>query len=407
MKFPRLKLSPKLSAVSWFFIELFALGAVFFLPFSKSAAEITLVVALALWILRKWPWDERFPSIKPFNTAYLLFLAFTLLSLIHVPQEHWTLVLRGFWKWLRWIAAFFMFYELALNPKRIHRFLGVFLLMIGLVCLNGAYQLFAGMDLVKNYSIHIPGRFMRLKSSLGSPNSLACFLSMSLPLTFYLWLKQKTWSLKSGGILALLILIAVALLTTLSRGAVLGLLVAAFLYLAFRGNIKTLLLVVFSTALLFFSSKLFFSNFVSSLNFKDITIGERFRFWQISWDMIRAHPLVGNGVNMYYQKFSEFAPASESYRGYAHNCYLQMWSEIGIFGLIAFLWPLVFVLGKNMFIKKTMDYNLNNAIGLSLVAYLTQAFFDTNFYSFQVATLFWIFWGVYVALENKTEVGYN
>src|SRR3989338_6521568 len=100
MKFSPLKLGPKLSRVSWLFIESFSLAALFFLPFSKSVSEITLLVALVLWALRKWPWDERFPTIKPFAAAYILFLIFAVLSLIHVPYEHWDTALRGIWKWI-------------------------------------------------------------------------------------------------------------------------------------------------------------------------------------------------------------------------------------------------------------------------------------------------------------------
>ncbi len=399
----RLKLGSKLSTVSWRFIELFALAALFFLPFSKSAAEISAITALVLWVLRKWPWNEAFPRIKHVNIPYAAFLLITAASLVNVPTDLASTGLQGILKWLKHIALFFMLTELAGSPQRSKRLVGVFLVSMGLVCLNALYQSVTGADWVKNYSIDIPGRFVRLKSSLGSPNSLALFISMALPVTFDSWLKQKKWSLKSVMLTFLLAVFFIILLGTLSRSAVLALVISVANYLVLHRRAKFALLLLGFLALLAMSSKLLFNNFITSLNPSDITIGERLRYWQTTWEMIRHSPWIGNGVNMYYQKFAAFAPASETYRGYAHNCYLQLWSEIGIFGLLAFLWPLVSVLGKGHFQKRgtSAEFDLKDAIGIGLVAYLIHSFFDTNLYSFQAAMLFWIFWGVYAGLPSE------
>ena len=93
-----------------------------------------------------------------------------------------------------------------------------------------------------------------------------------------------------------------------------------------------------------------------------------------------------------------------------------MWSEIGLFGLLAFLIPLSFYLGKGLFFNqfKTRASSLSNALLVGIAAFLIQAFFDTNFYALQASFLFWIFWGMYVGLSLPRDsswflgnLGYN
>ncbi len=214
MKLVWLRLGPRLSAVSWFFIELFSLVALFFLPFSKSVSDIAIIIALSLWFLRKIPWDEKFPSIRPCNASYGVFLVLVLLSLFRVPSADLAIGLRGLFKWLKFLGIFFMFFEYARDKGRVGRLVAVFLASTALLCLNGFYQMSFGHDLIKHYSVDAPGRFVRMQSSLGSPNGLACFLIAALPVVFYLWLKHGKWDAKGCLAAGLLALFSVALALT-------------------------------------------------------------------------------------------------------------------------------------------------------------------------------------------------
>lgn len=147
-------------------------------------------------------------------------------------------------------------------------------------------------------------------------------------------------------------------------------------------------------------------NYLGNLSLSDITIGERLRFWSATWKMILAHPFLGHGVNTYFQKFPLYLPSAETYRGYAHNCYLQMWSEIGFFGLAAFLLHLAGVLGNSEVFKRAphaVDYERKAALGIGLFAFLIQSFFDTNFYAKQTFFLFWVFWGAFAAFPRSNK----
>jgi len=396
MKLARLPLGPHLSAVSWFFIETFFLVTIFFLPFSKSVGEGALLVCLALWLLRKFPWDEAFPFVPICNLSYLVFLVAVLLSFTHIPKEDLATGVQGFLKWLKYLGVFFMSVDLFKNEGRTKRFVFVFLVSMTLVCANGFYQLWTGVDLIKHYAVDIPGRFIRMKSSFGSPNGLAAFLAMAIPIGFFVWFKKNRWSPASVLLALMLILFGVSFILTLSRAALLGLFISVGAVVLVSQK-KRILIPVLLSPLLLLASKTLRDNFFASLSLKDITIAERFRFWETTLRMIKDHPWLGNGVNTYYLKFAAFAPAEETYRGYAHNCYLQMWGEVGILGLLAFMTPLLVILIKDLFGPRSakQGLDLKDVLFVGLGAFLVQSFFDTNFYALQASILFWIFWGMY------------
>ena len=131
----------------------------------------------------------------------------------------------------------------------------------------------------------------------------------------------------------------------------------------------------------------------------------RFNFWEEAILIIKDYPLFGAGLNTY----SKIAPRYKiNWGGYPHNCYLHMAAETGIIGLISFLglvliflhwsWSRIAVV-KDSFL---VSLSLGGLAGLS--GFLVQCFFDTNLYSVQLNTLFWLVIGmVMAAIHVGTE----
>lgn len=385
----------RLTRASLFVEEFFVLWAVAFLPFSKSAVEIGVFTGLGLWVLRKALLKETLGAPREFKAFYALFLLITLFSLFQVSPAATPAAVRGFFKWLKYIGLFFMAAEWFQDPAKTRRLVGVFLVSVFFLTVNGFYQIWFGLDLIKGYSVDIPGRLIRMKSSLGSPNDLATFYLMAIPLVFWLWARERKWSWRSAAPLALLLFFFSALVMTLSRSGLFALFLAVFGYALIRRAFLAAGGMLCLGMAFILSSELLRLNFLHSLNLRDITIAERFAFWQVTWALIQKAPLLGHGVNTYFSNFAAFAPASETYRGYAHNCYLQMWSEVGILGLLAFLAPLLFGFWKGR------SFPLKDVLRVGLAAYLIQSFFDTNFYAIQASVLFWVFWGMAAALKDE------
>lgn len=114
--------------------------------------------------------------------------------------------------------------------------------------------------------------------------------------------------------------------------------------------------------------------------------------------MIKKHPLFGVGAGTFMANFSKYAPQPLVRDAYAHNCYLQIWAETGLFALfsfMAFAGSLIY-LG----IKKFLDSRDFLLLGLlsGAVGFLVHSFVDTNLYSPQLAFLFWVWAGLIVRM---------
>lgn len=369
--------------------EFFVLFTVAAVPFSKSAAEIGIFSSIAAWLLARSRSHERWEPPPLAAAAYGLFLAVTLVSVFRAPDAA-ALAWRGFFKWAKFVAFFFVVADVFREPARARRLVTVFLVSVFLLTLNGFVQLAIGRDLVRGFPPDVPGRVFRMKSSLGSPNGLAGFYLIAFPLALHEAISRRgRWRLVYG---ACAFLFAAGLVLTFSRAAWLGLAAAGVPLLLTRRPGRAIwgTAIAVGALLLWPPAR---ENLLSFFDPKDITAGERLQFWRTTWSMILDRPWLGHGVNTYFTTFPRFAPPEETYRGYAHNCYLQMWSEIGIIGLAAFLVPLR-SLARAIAAREFFG---RQALAWGLGALLIQSFFDTHLYALQSATLFWAFWGLFHA----------
>ncbi|MEI8344437.1 MAG: O-antigen ligase family protein [Candidatus Omnitrophota bacterium] len=376
--------------------EFFFLVGVFFLPMGKSVAEIAFLVALGLWLTGKILAKTPLKQIGVCNIAYFLFLIIALFSFTRAAPDQLTTAARGFCKWLKFFGIFFMTAEFASDRGRLGRLLKIFLASMAVVSANGLVQMWRGTDLIKNYSIDIPGRYVRLQSSFGSPNDLASFLLLALPLSFGEWLKKITWSVRSAGLAVMTGVFFSVLVLTFSRGAFLALMTSLILYFIIKKKFLPLALLAAFAIIFVFSSQVARYNFADSLRLKDITVGERLELWRSTVDLIKTHPILGSGINLHSQNLPHFARPGQRQAGYSHNCYLQMAGEVGLAGLALFLLPLLRILVASLSARAPKSLaGYEDFLWIGIVAYLIQSAFDTNFYALQTAYLFWIAWGAF------------
>lgn len=386
-----------LSRFSWRAIELFSLLALFLLPFSKSAAEIGFWVALIVWLLRKFPWNEPFPVIRVQSLFYLIFIGLCLISLTQVPSAQMSLGIRGFLKWGRFFLMSLMSYELCANEERRNRLILCFLASMTCVTADGFYQAFAGTDLFKGNIVDILGRTSRVSGPFGSPNGLAIFFLFAIPLAAQNWLSEKKWSIKALASISLLALFSVCFVLTFSRGPMFAVIIAVILFFIFSKNLRLLLILTLGIGMTLWVIPALRQNFLSGIHWQDISVSTRFEIWKSAWVMVEHSPWIGNGVNTFYWRLSELAD-KPALMGYAHNCYLQIAAETGILSVVIFLIPFVWFL---ILKKAAVTTPTAKALWVAVTAYLLHSFVDTNFYSLQAALLFWIFWGCYVRLVTK------
>ncbi len=200
-------------------------------------------------------------------------------------------------------------------------------------------------------------------------------------------------------------------LLTFSRGGYIGMIagIGATIILLWRYisfNKKIILGLTAGTMILFmlFSNQSIASRFLSSFDFSEGSNVERIKNWKQGWDMFSDNFLFGVGIGNYS---IEISPTIE-YRApvYAHNLYLDIGAEMGIFALLVWL-ALIGITIWQLFKtgKKSKDAFLRAlSFGLigSLAWFSVHSFFDTSIYSPTILAIF----VVIVSLSVITSIEY-
>ncbi len=236
---------------------------------------------------------------------------------------------------------FFVVSSLHFSYKDLKIFINVILGTAFILCLIGFY-------------FYITGHYSRLTSIFYWPNPFAGYLLFVIPLGLIIFLKSK----KKVFIAPLLIVFFTAFILTGSRGAFLALIIPLiFVFYYQRKNLKKnfcwlicliLLIIVFTWLLsgmnetLNPSSTKFFSK-PSSDSLLDASSGIRLSYWEGAWHIFKDFPLFGIGFNNFRNVYPSYQTSPLNAGKYAHNFYLKILSEAGIFTFLFFVFFLIYI----------------------------------------------------------------
>lgn len=176
------------------------------------------------------------------------------------------------------------------------------------------------------------------------PNEFAIMILPFIAITFFMSLAEKNKTLKII-LLGIAAIILFALISTVSRGGIVGL-GGMLLISTFKAKRKIIaILLVCIMAVLFLNimpaglrerfEKTQVSEYAYGIGVGDIDSStRRYNLSLAAWRMFLAHPIFGVGVGNYFYENRNYAPV---YPGRAHNMYLEIMAELGIIGLLLFL----------------------------------------------------------------------
>ncbi len=366
-------------------------GLLFFLPISIALVESFVCLMLFGFIGRKIikP-DFKFLKFWP-NILLFLFLLFSAVSLFNSGNYISKSLNALLGKWTQYFLICIIVQDILSDQKIFKRCLLVFLFGASLAVFSGLSQHFFGVEFLRHNSMVITDRGMRaITSSFAYYNGFGAYLVIVLSLLLALLLFPKMSRFRSYSLMILTIFSLLAVFFTLSRGSWVALVFSfALVVILSRNNFKRLvpilLLIIVLFSLPIFRERLLFI-------FKVGGDSDRYKYWLAAWKMINEHPFLGMGVGTFMANFSKYLPSTNI--SYAHNCYLQIWAETGIFSIINFM---VFVLSlfylgiKKFFI--TQDFWLLGLLA-GVFGFLVHSFFEVNLYSLQLAVLFWVWVGL-------------
>jgi len=248
-----------------------------------------------------------------------------------------------------------------------------------------------GEVIIRNQSwfVNIGGKdYFRAISLFPDPHTFSLYLGIVIPFTIgFFFYNNKKDKLQNLGMLSVMFL---ALLFTFSRGAYVGffaslvfILVFSVWYFKIKLNKKFVISVLagFALAFLVFLSSVFGSRFLSSFTLSDVSNAGRIGIWETASSVFWNAPVIGVGLGNLPIFFDPTASVKSPIN--AHNTYLDIASELGLVGLLAFF-ALVLCTFRSLGFKKDKFNFLRFGLLWSLSWFLVHSFFETSLFSVPV-----------------------
>lgn len=372
-------------------------GVLFFIPISNALIDSFIGLAFLGFISKKIIKPD-FQWLKTKQNIFLgLFFILMSLSLINSGQYIEKSFVALLFKWGKFIGLSLIIQDSVSKRKDLLIFICFFLFSATLVSISGLTQLFWGLEFLRGKEAMImKGGVRAITSSFNHCNGFGAYLTIPFILSIAFLKSPRMFNSNLYYIILFLSLIlGFCIFNTYSRGAWIGVLVALIaLFLISRQFIIIAVLIIFASVLLFIPA---FRDILFSI-FRVGGDADRFKYWQVAVAMFKENPFLGKGVGTFMAYFSQYMP--NLYPAYAHNCYLQIIAESGIFSLIAFLGFVFLAIytGIREFFSHRDPILLGGICGL--IGFLVHSFFEVNLYSLPLATLFWLWIGVVSALGS-------
>ncbi len=248
----------------------------------------------------------------------------------------------------------------------------------------------------------------RVVSTFENPNMLGLYLILLLPMIAAVGIGEKSWWRKPGYLLTFAAG-AACLIYTWARGAWLGFLFAAVVFLLMwnRRTMGVLIAGVLALPMAVpFLPESIVSRFSSIGDLTDTSTNYRVYIWRGSTNMLQDYWLTGIGVGE--QAFDKIYPyysfAGIEKAPHAHNLFLQLFIEVGIFGFAIFVAMLLCLFQSGFSLAKHGEDKAVRLIGCGalcgVLAALVQGMTDYVWYNYRVFFVFWLMIGIVSAARR-------
>lgn len=412
------------------------LKSTYFVGSILIAVYLLIQIFPPLWVLDSTTMKHFVFSLV--NTASIIFLLYYIRKRENsIPKSIFKNKISYFWLLLILIMfiSFFQSMNIAESIVTVNRWLLIYLLFVYLsVFLNKQPSLFRNIVnltliisvvnvlwcIIAYYVVGAhanPRHNLYINGFYGNKNIFAAAILFKLPFLYYAYIFKKNWTKWLS--LFLIFSLTFCLVILSARTSFIGLVIQLVLLFAFAlfmvirlkksKKIIFISLIIISSALLGFVGgdrflKYNFNRYcVSSHNaqkydltedsysvsnrFKSIEEGNskgRLIIWKNTISIIKDNPIKGYGVGNHKLAIMRVeAPQKFNFvvSDHAHNDYLEMWSELGIFGLIVYL--LLFASAFFLFIKTQWKTNVSKSTRfisfaglLCVLTYMNDAMFN-------------------------------
>ncbi|MBV1759123.1 MAG: O-antigen ligase family protein [Dethiosulfatibacter sp.] len=221
------------------------------------------------------------------------------------------------------------------------------------VSMYGLYQVYAGAPVDPSWlDESLSGNVIRIYSVFGNPNVFGEFLTLTLPIVFagFNLIRNKKVKVAYGSIFLLGML---NVLLTFSRGSMLAIFIVMVMIVIFKDRkyLPVLVLMLLVSPLILPSSII--ERVLTIFQGGDTSTSYRVSIYMASYDMLREHVFTGVGLGNFKVLYNAYAySAAKSF--HAHNTVLMVFIELGLMGLLAWLF-MMFIWVREIFSAQKTD----------------------------------------------------
>lgn len=289
----------------------------------------------------RWGWARiGIGGFHPAGWLLVPFLVYATANVAWITPVPW-LGWRDWLGWLQPIAVFWVVLNEARSPPARATLLATLLALGFAAVVLGCYQRFVRPDWLMLGRVQVDQFLGRASGPFGIPNSFAALLLLLLPLTGALVVKRGASAGQRVLFGYLLLVLALGLLLSVSRGGWLALVLVLLAWPVFGARVawrKRLVLAMLVAAIAGGGGAVIWSSIpIARQRLAQLgrDVGERSRpiLWQGAMGIIREHPVWGSGAGSYNLAFEKYRP--EGFRDeprWAHNDYLNTASDYGLVG---------------------------------------------------------------------------
>jgi O-antigen ligase len=387
--------------VIYFVLRFFKVGIYILavsIPFLPDQVTIAILLLSVISGFIHWIIKEDFEiDINGYNTVFILMLiVFTINTVlsVNVSGSMRDLMINS--------LSILMIVHLinGIEKKKDLYTLIDFIIVVGfMTAFYAFYQYFSGEPMGSGWVDPSSNISVRVFSSFENPNLYAEYLIMIIPLTFarFLSVNQK----KKVFYAVICVAQLSVLLLTFSRGGWLGLVfaISIFVLLLKRDLIIKLIPLGFISLLFLPNSIMMRIKSIGSLS--DSSNFYRFQIWENSINIIKDFFVTGVGLgfesfrsisSLYIKDFSPY---------HAHNTYLELTIEIGILGLLLFIWLLVKLLKDIRYQEMSQDKIFTVALFSGIAGLFIHGVAEHILYNPKIIFQFWLMIGLLITFNVK------
>ena len=420
--------------------------------------EAMILIAFIVWFLKNYKeiisnlklkinYKFKVKNLKlknyPFNKEIILLL---IISFISIAVAGFTDSAFGIWKayFFESILVFILIFNVFQNKeKKAINFTKIFwsiTISAFIVSVFAIYQKITGNFIFNE--LWAEEKTRRVVSFFGYPNAVGLYLGPIILIMFG-WLieklKNKSKKLKIVFIGLTIIISLLSIYFAKSEGALVGVIAGLIVFGLLSGRkirlIIILLVFIFGTSIMFYHPIRDYA--VKKIFLKDLSGEIRKQQWKETWKMMtesKIRFIFGSGLSNYQNAIKPYHQEgiffnkendpdfrrkivifNNKYRAehwqpveiymYPHNIFLNFWTELGLAGLLLFVWIIIkfWIIG----IKLIKNNNKNNKyliIGLicSMVVIVIHGLVDVPYFKNDLSIIFWILIAM-IGIKKITE----